>query len=132
MANEEMRVDLEKELGTTDGGRSGKMPRVENPPGLAFPAQSPNPSTSSAATMEDLMRAIQRNGQEGETRHREIRMGKLEKEAREVKTTAARALTQPRELGQDMRHLRDRVTKSEIHGVSDGSDTGSVGSLDQF
>ena len=39
-------------------------------------------------------------------------------------TTATQALTQSHEVGQDMKHLRDRVTKLE---TCTGSDAGSVG-----
>ena len=103
------------------------------PPGLQghMSAAPSNMPAGQATTLDDLLRAIQRNEEGGEKRNRELRqdMFRLDKDIREVRTTASKALTQTTEVRDDVKALEGRVWFCRKLGTS--RDRGSR-SLDEI
>ena len=114
--------DMEQEKG-------GKMHKIDvsAPPGLAGGGWRGGESAPSNAmptlTLADIMAQLQKNSREEERRHKEMRgdVTKIDREVREVKTTASKALTQTAELNDKVQDLSERVTKLEGGGSSNGS-----------
>ena len=98
--------------------------QMEPPPGLGIPSETKGGDVS----MQAILEAIQKSDTGKAQRHLELRreLGKVDRDLREVKATAAIALVTSSEAKQEIQVLKDRLDRVEKEGLSNCSTASSV------
>ena len=131
VAMEKEVIDVENSRGV-DNSQHQKRPKKDNasgshmepPPGLGAVASQ----QGGEASMQAILDAIKQSDTGNAQRHLELRrdLGKVDRDLREVKATAAKALVTSTEAKQEIQVLRDRLDRVEKEGLSNCSTASSV------
>ena len=131
VAMEKEIIDVEQN-GSAEGSQTQKRlkketasgSQMEPPPGLGTRTEQRRGDASTQAILEAIQKIDTGNAQ----RHLELRreLGKVDRDLREVKATAAKALVTSSEAKQEIQVLRDRLDRVEKEGLSNCSTASSV------
>ena len=131
VAMEKEVIDVESSRGLDSSQHQKRLKKenasgshMEPPPGLGAAA----PQQGGEASMQTILDAIKQSDTGNAQRHLELRrdLGKVDRDLREVKATAAKALVTSTEAKQEIQVLRDRLDRVEKEGLSNCSTASSV------